>query len=172
MKILAFSDSHKRTMRMIECIEEEMPDMLFHLGDMADDTIDLRSVFPEIPLICVRGNNDWGSALPEKEIVAVQGTRFFLTHGHRYRVRAATDQLAEAARAAGCQAALYGHTHEALLEEHADLTIANPGSITLPHGERPSYLRITIEPEQKPVFELVFVGQEEPRRFRQRFCRK
>ncbi|MDO5548946.1 MAG: metallophosphoesterase [Eubacteriales bacterium] len=172
MKILVFSDSHGRTMRMIECIEEEMPDMLFHLGDMVDDTVDLRSVFPEIPLVNVCGNNDWGSDAPVQETVDVQGTRFFLTHGHRHRVRTTTERLADAARDAGCQVALYGHTHESLLEEYPDLTVANPGSISMPYGELPSYLRITVEQGKKPKLELIHIEQEETHWFRRRLNRK
>ena len=172
MKILVFSDSHRRTLQMIDCIEEEMPDMLFHLGDMVDDTVDLRSVFPDIPLIHVCGNNDWGSNVPAQEIVELYGTRFFLTHGHMHRVRSGTSRLADAAREADCQVALFGHTHESLMEEYPDLIVANPGSISMPYGELPSYLRITIEPGQKPELELIHTEQEETHWFRRRLKRK
>lgn len=172
MKILVFSDSHDRIMRMLECIEEEKPDMLFHLGDMVDDTIDLRSVFPDIPLVNVCGNNDWGSNAPVQEIVEVEGTRFFLTHGHLYHVRMTTKRLADAARVAGCQVALYGHTHESLLEEYPDLIVANPGSISMPYGELPSYLRITVARGKKPKLKLIHIEQEETHWFRRRLNKK
>ena len=161
MKILVFSDSHSMTMRMIECVEEEQPDMLFHLGDMVDDVTDLRSVFPDIPLVQVRGNNDWNSAVPDDERVELMGIRFFLTHGHRYSVRSTTDRLAKVARLQNCQIALYGHTHESLLEQNEGVLVGNPGSISMPYGELPSYMRITLTAGQTPKLEIIHVERGE-----------
>ncbi len=157
MKILVFSDSHGMTMRMIDCIEEEQPDMLFHLGDMVYDTVDLCSVFPEIPLVNVCGNNDWRSEAPEEEIVTVGEIRFFLAHGHRHAVRRTTDHMAAAARERGCQVALFGHTHESLVEHQNGVIVANPGSISMPRCEQPSYLRILLLNGQAPKLEIVHV---------------
>ncbi len=161
MKILVFSDSHGRTMRMLDCIEEEQPDMLFHLGDVVRDTVDLRSVYPEIPLVNVCGNNDWRSEAPEEQIVTAQGLRFFLAHGHRHSVRRTTDRIAAAARQNRCQVALFGHTHESLVEHNGGVLVANPGSITMPYCENPSYLRITLSDGQPPELEVVHL---KPRR--------
>ena len=172
MKILVFSDSHGRTMRMIECVEEENPDMLFHLGDMVEDTRDLHSVFPDLPLENVCVNNDWGSNAPIDRIAEVQGIRFFLTHGHRYHVRTTTERIADAARENGCWIALFGHTHESLVESYGDVTVANPGSITLPYAELPSYLRITIEPGCEPKLEVIHLEREETHWFRRRLNKK
>lgn len=172
MKILVFSDSHGRTMRMIECVEEENPDMLFHLGDMVEDTRDLRSVFPNLPLANVCGNNDWGSNAPADRVEVIHGIRFFLTHGHRHHVRVTTEQVVDAARENGCQIALFGHTHESLIESYGDVIVANPGSITLPYAELPSYLRITIEPGCEPKLAVIHLEREETHWFRRRLNKK
>ncbi len=156
MKIVVFSDSHGSIIRMLDIIEEEKPDMLFHLGDHESDTIDLKSVYPEIPLIAVRGNNDWGSNAPDDEIVEVKGTRFFLTHGHLYSVRCSADLVARMAKSKGCQVALYGHTHIAEDEWNHGIHVANPGSITLPYLGEPSYLVIHVEDGQEAQLKLKY----------------
>lgn len=145
MKLLVFSDSHGRTLDMLSCIDEECPDVIFHLGDMVRDVEDIRSVYPDIPLYHVCGNNDWRSDAPETVIVTLGGVRFFLTHGHLHRVRSTTKRLASDARSHECQVALFGHTHITHCKYENGVLVANPGSISLPYREAPSYLRIIVE---------------------------
>lgn len=171
-KILVFSDSHGYTMDMLDCIEEEKPDVLFHLGDMVDDVTDIKSLFPNIPLVNVRGNNDWNVDADDDAIAEVLGTRYFLTHGHLYSVRRSSKTVAMIAKMQGCQVALYGHSHIALLEENVDgVAVANPGSISLPYMSAPSYLRITAERGKKPEMELVYI-EKKPRKSRKSFWDK
>lgn len=157
MKILVFSDSHGHTIDMLSCIDEECPDAVFHLGDMVSDVLDIRSAYPDLPVYNVRGNNDWCCEEPESLIVKVRGIRFFLTHGHQYRVRSTTKRIAAEARSRNCQVALFGHTHITCLEQSDDLIVANPGSISLPYREEPSYLRIIVENGKRPLCSHVWL---------------
>ena len=54
--------------------------------------------------------------------------RVFLTHGHLFGVKSGLDTLAAAAKDMGAQLALFGHTHQALLEERNGVTLLNPGA--------------------------------------------
>ena len=51
------------------------------------------------------------------------------------------DQLAEAAKARGCNGAFFGHIHVPVLEELDGVLLVNPGSLAFPRqrGRRPSY---------------------------------
>ncbi len=158
MKLIVFSDSHRRRIvDMLTIIDEEKPDAVLHLGDVTDDAEDIRSVYPDVPVYNVRGNNDWSDDENDRIICAEQA-RIFITHGHLYGVRRNTRALAQQARANRCTVALYGHTHEAEISRDGTLLIANPGSIGLPYGAPPSYLRLTVAGKQVTP-ELVYLGK-------------
>ena len=144
MKICVFSDSHGDPDHMIEAVRAEKPDYVFFLGDGERDLQDLGREFPGLPVAAVRGNCDLYSDLPADLVCAVGGVRIFATHGHRYGVK--TDRRLEAlkyaAKRAGAEVALFGHTHSPCLEEEDGLTVINPG----PGGRyRPGYAVLEIE---------------------------
>ncbi|MBQ3824167.1 MAG: metallophosphoesterase [Clostridia bacterium] len=126
MKILVVSDSHGAAERIEEALFIEKPDVLFHLGDGADDCDGLR--LGNISLYRVCGNNDFG-AYQYEEIADISGKRFFLCHGHRYGVRYSYQTLKERAETLGADAVLFGHTHEPLCAMEGKMLIMNPGSI-------------------------------------------
>ena len=130
MKILVFSDSHGSAYKMEEAVRAENPEFVFFLGDGEGDLHVLTNAFPQLPVQAVRGNCDLYSSLPAERLCVLGGFRFFLTHGHHYGVKYERDfhSLAEQARANGAQAALFGHTHEAYLEQMDGLLLMNPGS--------------------------------------------
>ena len=162
-KLLVFSDSHCRnSLDMLSIIEEEQPDAVLHLGDMVSDVEDIRSVFPELTVHQVCGNNDWGSDVPEMLVVRVEQVRIFMTHGHLHQVRRNTVKLAAAAREHHCNAALYGHTHEAEIHREGDILVANPGSIGMPYFSPASYLRLTVSGNQITP-ELIYLPKESNR---------
>lgn len=47
------------------------------------------------------------SDLPREDVIEVEGNKILVTHGHYYGVSMAFDQLAEAARSRGCNAAFF-----------------------------------------------------------------
>lgn len=132
MKILVLSDSHSALRFMEECVEAVKPDALIHLGDYFDDAQALHETHPHLPLYQVPGNCDRYRCPPDTpEILMEQlaGVRVYMTHGHRHNVKYDTAWLLSAARQAGAQVVLYGHTHEADCRRESDgLWVLNPGS--------------------------------------------
>lgn len=134
MKALVFSDSHGNVTHMKQAVERERPDRVFHLGDVVRDACALREAFPGLPMEHVSGNCDYyDSGAPEQLIAELCGKRLMLTHGHRYQVKLGVGAVIQAARRAGVDAVLFGHTHEALCVERDGLWVVNPGSIRGPH---------------------------------------
>lgn len=131
MKILLLSDSHGRLGNLLDAVEREEPDAVFHLGDLSEDAEDLAAVYPEIPVTAVAGNCDgWGSSAPGEREITVEGVRFFLTHGHHYRVKLGPERLVEEGRARGVDVVCYGHTHVPEAVREADgLWRIDPGTV-------------------------------------------
>ena len=59
-------------------------------------------------------------------------------------MKADLSALAEEAARRGCKAALYGHTHRALISEENGVLLVNPGSLRYPAGEGGSYCYLTV----------------------------
>lgn len=141
------SDSHG-SMASVEKIITANPDadMFIHLGDGEREVAAVRTKYPDINLISVCGNCDWGRESPAYAI-AECGTsalcgevKIFCTHGHRYYVKDGTETLRSVARNNGCCAALFGHTHERYIACEDGIDVMNPGSCYCPRdGMKPSY---------------------------------
>jgi predicted phosphodiesterase len=113
------------------------------LGDGLED-IDRASAAAgfAVPWYKVRGNVDPPAVLspvfaaPETLTVEAAGRRLFLAHGNRYRVDSGPGELAAAARAAGAEAALYGHTHIPFWGMAGNgIAALNPGSAGRPRSD-------------------------------------
>lgn len=146
MRILVISDSHGD----IEAIKRAIYlagsfDRIFHLGDNYKDSIKLEEM-TGIAVDSVAGNCDFIDA-PTKSVVVLRGKRFFLTHGHNYGVGFSLTRLKLAAQEAEADAALFGHTHRALLDYSENLMILNPGSVSRPRDKKASFAVIEISSE-------------------------
>ena len=132
MRILVFSDSHSGLSYMRRCCQALKPDGIIHLGDYYDDAEVIRDENPRANVWLLPGNCDRYRApldAPEIMISTIGGVRFYLTHGHKHNVKATLLSLIRDARAANAGVVLYGHTHEAYVDELEDgLRIMNPGS--------------------------------------------
>ncbi len=128
MKILVLSDSHRTIGHMERAVLAQRPDYLIHLGDHTADADALARLFPDIPLVSVRGNCDFDPAVPEQRLGEWGGVRILMTHGHRYGVKSGLLRLRLAAQEAQAQIALFGHTHQALCQGGPGLWLFNPGS--------------------------------------------
>ena len=132
MKILVLSDSHSGISFMRLCVEKVRPDAVVHLGDHFDDGEALQEEFPHLRFYQVPGNCDkYRAPVWAREILCLQvcGVLLYMTHGHRHFVKQTTYSLLKDARAAGAQAALYGHTHIPDCHQEEDgLWVLNPGS--------------------------------------------
>ena len=127
MRIAVFSDTHGLTSPMVDAVSRSRPDAVFHLGDHDRDTEVLLRQFPEIPLYNVAGNCDFSGS--ERECLApLFGKRFFLTHGHAYRVKSTMQLLKARAYEAEADCVLFGHTHEPYNEYDSGRLYLNPGA--------------------------------------------
>ena len=132
MKILVLSDSHSARSFMRLCVEKVRPDAIVHLGDHHADGEALAEEYPQYPMYQVPGNCDAHRGFirdPEIRTEKICGVWLYLTHGHRHNVKLSRYSLLADARAAGVQAALYGHTHQADCYQEPDgLWVLNPGA--------------------------------------------
>jgi len=146
MKIIVFADSHHDTNSMIYVLQEETPDMVIHLGDNVSDAMMLKNIFPEISFEMVQGNCDFEKVKDEK-ILTLEGATFFITHGHRYRVKSHLRKLTQKGLDKNADIVLFGHTHKAYLKKEKEMWMINPGSISSMYkrGKHPSYAKILIE---------------------------
>lgn len=131
MKILVLSDSHSSLRFMRRCIEWAKPQAVIHLGDYYDDGKTMAEEYPGIDFYQVPGNCDrhrYGILDSEIRVVELGGARLYLTHGHLHGVKSGYWSLIKAAQAAGAQAALFGHTHNAWCSNEDGLWLVNPGS--------------------------------------------
>ena len=107
-------------------------ELWLHAGDFAPDADDLE-------------------LLSGRRVVRVLGNCDLFVDG----VYDETAMLAEAARTAGADIAVYGHTHIALVE-HGDVTVLNPGSIARPRDEqRGSFMLVDLNAGENPQVNLI-----------------
>lgn len=129
VKILILSDSHGRVSNLLDAVDREKPDRVFHLGDLIRDTEDLMALYPEIPIHRVVGNCDGWSAGAEELEVTLEGVRFLLVHGHDQRAKSGIAGLLQAGWARKADVVCFGHTHQPYLELQRDgMWLVNPGT--------------------------------------------
>ena len=147
MKILVFSDSHGESENMERAFNmHPEADYVFHLGDGSREFESLAAAHPEKIFTGVNGNfEDFVSYNGVKSAtLEIEGTRFFLCHGHRFGVKSSYARLEYYAAENGIDAVLFGHTHVPYEHYVNDLGekpfyLFNPGSISHPHYMNPSY---------------------------------
>ena len=132
MRILIISDSHGDTKRFDKAITSFEPDMIVHLGDIERDVEYIESVYPDIPVHAVLGNNDPWVRRESDKVIEVEGIKIFMTHGHLYGVWDKGERIAQRAEALGCSVALFGHSHVPSDEVFGSVRVFNPGSISRP----------------------------------------
>lgn len=130
VRVLVFSDSHGRVQPMLDAVERYRPDMAFHLGDMVRDGEELRRAYPRLTLYQVRGNCDYGETGCQTEGMAqLEGKSVFYLHGHTRQVKSGSGPAVAAARAAGADILLFGHTHRTLCQRYGEVLAVNPGAV-------------------------------------------
>lgn len=124
------SDSHGRTGNILDAVENEMPDYVFHLGDLGRDVDDLRALDPMLPVCTVLGNCDGWYGDEEEREFELCGIKFFLTHGHLYHVKKGLMGVIREGETLGANVVCFGHTHQPLAEQRPDgMWLINPGTI-------------------------------------------
>ena len=130
LKLLVISDTHRCISNAVSLIEEHNPDIIIHLGDVAEDCDDLRYTYPIKRIICVLGNNDYFvKNYPNEVVCKINEKMFFMCHGHKYNVKYGLEALMKRARDVKADVVLYGHTHQSLCKEDGGILVMNPGSV-------------------------------------------
>ena len=137
MRILVVSDTHRDEANLRRAIlSQPSAEVVIHLGDGADEALQMKDSFPEKMFLLVRGNCDWGSTLPNEGEITLCGKRIFYTHGYTYNVKYGLYNVTMAAREQKADIVLFGHTHNALTDYEEGLYMMNPGSL---HGSTGTY---------------------------------
>lgn len=131
MRILVISDSHghRRAAEEVLYLHSSAKEVIF-LGDGLRDIEELEYIFPEHRFHKVAGNGDFFSDEKYTDKIRLAGKLIFFTHGHNYNVKRGLYEFRSAARAAGADIALYGHTHQPYTEYDDGMYIMNPGSVS------------------------------------------
>jgi len=158
MLVLVVSDTHGRHEDLQTAIQRVKPDVMLHLGD-SEGFGDYIQRMAGCPLYIVRGNCDFSPVLEDDLVVELGKHKVFMTHGHRYDVKYHNQHLVEAAKAHGCDIALYGHTHCPELVTEDGVMVMNPGSISLPRqeGRRASYAVMTVDETGEVTANIVYL---------------
>ena len=146
MRIVVISESHRRSGNIRRILDaQQSARHIFFLGDVTGDIEDLIRLYPDKTFHIVSGNCDIFSSYPSSDIANIAGHGIFFTHGHTLGVKYGTERLISAARAAGCDIALYGHTHASKVLYEDGMYVVNPGSCAEPRDGSKSYAVIDIE---------------------------
>ena len=130
MKILVISDSHGHTSSLEMILNKERDcDMIIHLGDGADDMGPLIRYTAGKPVYLIRGNNDFGLNIADRQVIKAQDVTIFACHGHRLYVKYGLEKLYFEGMKENARLCLYGHTHYQALEEFNGITLMNPGAV-------------------------------------------
>jgi putative phosphoesterase len=121
MRIGVISDTHG-LLRPEAIAALRGSDRILHAGDVGNPGI-LDRLRELAPIATVRGNVDrgpWAVALPETELVEIEGLSIYLIHD--------LGRLDLKPEAAGIRAVIYGHSHQPKIEERNGVLYFNPGS--------------------------------------------
>ena len=143
MRAIVLSDSHGNTASLemaISAVGEKNIDMIIFLGDIARDAEYIEMLYYPTKVVSVLGNNDFFRHGDYERVIDIDGHKIFICHGHTQGVNYGHEKIEATARAKGCVAALYGHTHRGTIEKKEDgFFILNPGSTSRPRGCKSSY---------------------------------
>ena len=130
MRVLVVSDIHGRASRLHQAIEQQPTARhVIFLGDGLRQVEDVVDLHPDRVFYTVPGNCDFGAGgIPVRQ-ETLGGKRFYFTHGHLHDVKYTLYRLDLAAREAGADIALFGHTHVPYREYADGLHLLNPGSL-------------------------------------------
>lgn len=140
MKILVIGDTHGKLNKVRDIYPKlKNIDLIAHTGDHLRDARALGREF-NIDVVAVKGNCDGSFSGEDFEIIETEYGKILLTHGHMQNVKMQLSTLMYKAMENQCRAVLFGHTHQALIEEANGIRLINPGSLTQPRdGSSGSY---------------------------------
>ncbi|HNX13385.1 MAG TPA: YfcE family phosphodiesterase [Oscillospiraceae bacterium] len=140
MKIIVMSDSHGNADAVQKVIARNPDaDGFYHLGD---GWRDFAFLIPEKGAFCigVKGNCDYSSDLPQKDVRVLEGVRIAAVHGEDFHGIADAVLLAAKFQA---KVVLHGHTHVPNIDFVNGIFVICPG--TLKFGADQTYAVLTIK---------------------------
>jgi hypothetical protein len=155
MRILVVSDTHGDLNSLIRAVNSQpTAEIIVHCGDGDEQAQYLKDTYKDKMIVAVRGNCDWNSWFEGVESFKALGKTIFVTHGHLYNAKLSPYKLICAAREAGADILLFGHTHQPVTDYEDGLYIMNPGSC---HGYGATYGYIDITDKGDIVTNIVKV---------------
>ena len=130
MRLVVFSDSHRRVSAVIDIIErhKDNADLFIFLGDGNDDVDEALMLYRNIKVERVAGNCDFYSPHPASKVIEFQGKKILFTHGHPYYVKHGYFDIEREAKSVGADFCFFGHTHIPYAERIGEIYFMNPGS--------------------------------------------
>ncbi len=131
MRILVLSDSHRNNFNLFTAISEEpTAEVVYFLGDGANEFEEAKLIYGrEQAFICVRGNCDLSSFLPDRDIRVICDKKILATHGYVQNVKFGLTDLQLEAVNEKCDIVLFGHTHKPESIYKDGIYYFNPGSL-------------------------------------------
>ena len=145
MRIAVFADTHGNKSYFKQALTLMRGcDKLVFLGDGLDDTEYFKKA-TGLPIVAVRGNNDYSTDAPWSETFTASGVKIFCTHGHRYHVKSDLLRLYLAGAEVGANVVLFAHTHRPVVTNENGILMINPGSLGDPRSLlRPSLVLLDV----------------------------
>jgi len=142
MKVVVFSDVHgKREIADRILAFNPDADYVISLGDSELDN----DYFFDHDIVFVKGNYPRDPGFTFETDLQIGDLKFFLTHGHKFKVHRSLDNLIKHAIEEKYDVVLYGHTHMLDHQKYANTWFINPGSANNPRNSYPpSYLILNI----------------------------
>ena len=137
MRIIVFSDSHNRYLKLKRVVDAHPgADYYIHLGDGCGDVERLQKEYPDLPLLSVPGNCDSMHTPVACKTLQAEGKTILYTHGHPYGVKFMLEPLALEGQEKGADLVLFGHTHVPTHRAVNGVEMLNPGSVAAFDGIR------------------------------------
>lgn len=168
-RVLVYSDSHGNYENVKDIILRYGPscNALAFCGDGIKDLAwllesslsdeKLQEAIPPV-IAFAKGNGDPSSypvsflkdsptlKVPDRQLLTVNHRNLLVVHGHREGVDFGLDNLAFETQIAGCDTAVFGHTHLSFEFNYSQYKFVNPGSVSLPRGgQNNSFVILTFE---------------------------
>ena len=128
-KLVVISDIHHdlaRLERLLPVINSA--DYLVFCGDGVNDVLRVRGLIT-VPIVCVKGNCDFGSDITELATTKFGETRVLITHGHRFGTKQSVNLLITEAIKKQCNLVFFGHSHVYLDRVENGIHLINPGAL-------------------------------------------
>ena len=159
-RILVVSDSHGRDENVQAAVDAAgRINAMIHLGDVGPNYQMVARMARGVSAYIVRGNCYSTSELMDRNIISVAGHNIYATHGHRQQVNYDLQVLRYTALQNKCDIALFGHTHVPYISMGDDVSIFNPGSVSLPRqsNHRATYGILELHDDGTIHFEVCYL---------------